>query len=55
MGNTVISVDPNPENHVLLYNSLGKSKSWLLFYIASHTVIALPTIATAIVVYSFMF
>ena len=23
MGNTVISVDPNPENHVLLYNSLG--------------------------------
>ena len=24
MGNNVISVDPNPENQVILYNSLGK-------------------------------
>ncbi len=26
MGNPVISVDANPQNHALLYNSLGKKK-----------------------------
>ena len=25
MGNTVIAVDPNPENQALLYNSLGNT------------------------------
>ena len=31
MGNPVISVDMEPENHALLYNTLGKDNNYILF------------------------